>query len=208
MLAAKTDLLCTPLVVSGVFLLLLLPVEQRLQQFQPLLYVGRHGRHGGLQQFQSLLQLSVCWRGPGNISTRFSKWCSVFSSGHLIILFLWTACLPAEDVINVRPHYSLVSPVFLPEGDENVDWRLDRLLSQYEKQVFTPHNYWPGSVVNVECFSLRNPLLVPALLAREIFLEKHKVYNFIFEQEWNAILKMMEKISIKPGLFHSFWATV
>ena len=32
--------------------------------------------------------------------------------------------LPAEDDINVRPHSrnSLVSLVFLPEGDERVDW--------------------------------------------------------------------------------------
>ena len=64
LLANKSHLLCAPLVVSGVFLLLLLSVEQRLQQFQPLLYVRRHRGHGGLQQLQSLLQLSVCRRGP------------------------------------------------------------------------------------------------------------------------------------------------
>ena len=113
LLADKSHLLCAPLVVSGVFLLLLLSVEERLQQFQPLLYVRRHGRHGGLQQLQPLLQLSVCWRGPGNIcSVQFSSSSDYFIS------------LPAEDDINVRPHSrnSLVSLVFLPEGDERVDW--------------------------------------------------------------------------------------
>ena len=64
LLANKSDLLRTPLVVSGVLLLLLLSVEERLQELQPLLNVGRHRRHGGLQQLQPLLQLSVRWRGP------------------------------------------------------------------------------------------------------------------------------------------------
>ena len=59
-----SDLLSTPLVVSRVLLLLLLSVQERLQQLQPLLDVWRHRGHGGLQQLQSLLQLSVCRRGP------------------------------------------------------------------------------------------------------------------------------------------------
>ena len=70
LLANKSDLLRTPLVVSGVLLLLLLSVEERLQELQPLLNVGRHRRHGGLQELQPLLQLPVCWRGPDIV-----KWC-------------------------------------------------------------------------------------------------------------------------------------
>ena len=78
-------LLRTPLVVSGVLLLLLLSVEQRLQELQPLLYVWRHGGHGGLQELKSLLQLPVCWRGPGDIRTRYSNdvQCSDLVSGEL-----------------------------------------------------------------------------------------------------------------------------
>ena len=35
------------------------PAEERLQHLHPLLHVGRHRGHGGLQQLQPLLQLSV-----------------------------------------------------------------------------------------------------------------------------------------------------
>ena len=148
-------LLRTPLVVSGVLLLLLLSVEQRLQELQPLLYVWRHGGHGGLQELKSLLQLPVCWRGPGDIRTRYSNdvQCSDLVSGqwwvvsghlssHYFISLHWTrlaclpACLPAclsvEDVINVRPHYFTTS---LPR------WST-RPFCLEEMRRLTGHNYW------------------------------------------------------------------
>ena len=169
LLANKSDLLRTPLVVSGVLLLLLLSVEERLQELQPLLNVGRHRRHGGLQQLQPLLQLSVRWRGPDVV-----KWC-VQSSVLVISLFYF---LPPEDVINVRPHNSLSlgSPVFLPEGAEKVDWTEGSL---YSTQLLTRLSSAQWSMWNVSLGGIHSWSL-PALLAREIFWEKHKQL-FLFE---------------------------
>ena len=72
----------------------------------------------------------------------------------------------------MRPHNSLSlgSPVFLPEGAEKVDWTEGSL---YSTQLLTRLSSAQWSMWNVSLGGIHSWSL-PALLAREIFLEKHK----------------------------------